>query len=80
MMATENLTIPHFLKRHEHTTRLQNLIRELREWVPAVPHAECGAYPGHRAFTHIIADALNAIDDEMAAIDAAARDASKDKP
>lgn len=62
--------------RHEHTTKLQNLVHELREWVSAIPHSADGAYPGHRPLQLIIADALSAVDDEMAAMDAAARDAA----
>lgn len=61
-------------RRHEHTTKLLDLIRELREWVGATPEGANGAYPGHRALQLIIADALSAVDDELAAIDAAARD------
>ena len=64
------------MSRHEHTTRLQGFIRELREWVGSTPQSAHGAYPGHRSLNLIIADALSAVDDEMAAIDAAARDAS----
>jgi hypothetical protein len=56
--------------RHEHTTKLAKLIKELRE------HVSHNGSPGvgHRNLNQIVADAFSAVDDEMAAIDAAARD------
>lgn len=33
------------MSRHEHTTRLQGFIRELREWVGSTPQNVHGAYP-----------------------------------
>jgi hypothetical protein len=64
-------------ERHQHTTKLLACIKELREWVGGTSSAVSGAYPGHRNLNHIMADALSAIDDELAAIDAAARDATQ---
>lgn len=62
------------MSRHEHSTKLLAYTKELRGWVGAGPPT-VGAH-GHRPLQMIIADALSAVDDELAAIDAAARHAA----
>lgn len=57
------------MSRHEHTEKLYKLISELRNHDP---RDRTGMV---RPLGQIVADALSAVDDEMAAIDAAARDA-----
>lgn len=59
------------MSRHEHTTKLYALIKELREHVSG---RGGGPALGHRPVEWIVADALSALDDEIAAVDAAARD------
>ncbi len=59
------------MSRHEHSTKLYKLIKELREHED---NRRGGPGYGHRGINLIIADALSALDDEIAAVDAASRD------